>query len=174
MSKRALISILIAGGLATGLGVSTLVANHGDADAQPITFDAAPAPDASVVVPPPGSSLPPLPDPGDDAVGFFLSSYRWVMAGGWLALVPFLILIIWVATRPTTWPMSKSDRWRAFIGTARGKAILALTTSFAGMLLHTILATGGAPSLAALKTAFLAGGLAAGIYSLAKAIVWNK
>lgn len=136
-------------------------------------LDAAPAPDASIVTPPPGHALPPLPDPGDDSGGFVLASYKWIMDGGWLALVPFLVGLIWIARHPKTWPLSKWSSFQSFVTTARGAAVLTLSMALGGMLLHAILATGGAPTFAALKTAVLMGASAAGLYSLLKALIWG-
>lgn len=183
MMKR--IALIATAGIALGIGTATLVGRAGEANADDVLYDASPAvgsgsgsavvlADAAFVAPPPGTTLPPLPNIDSDAGGFILASYKWIMAGGWLALVPFLIAVIWVCRNPKTWPLSKWVRYQTFISTTRGAAILSLTLALAGMGLHVILATGGAPTAAALKVALLTGGLAAGLYSLGKAIIFNK
>jgi hypothetical protein len=161
---------LVLAGLVIGVLLLSLSIGMRLGFAQP--FDAAPA-DASIVAAPANTSLPALPDPGDDAGGFVLQSYKWVMAGGWLALVPFLVGLIWVARHPKTYPLSKWAAFQAFVATGRGAAVLTLAMTLAGMLLHAILATGGTPTFAAIKVAVMTGATAAGMYSLLKALIWG-
>jgi hypothetical protein len=168
--------LLVCLGAVIGMILSVAAVEIGAAqadDAAPMLVDAAPAPPDAMIATAP--SLPPLPMPGDNAEGFLLASYKWILAGGWLALVPFLMALVWVARNPKMWPLSKWSAFQKWLDSGpRAPAILTLAMAMGGMGLHVILATGGAPTLDALKTAFLAGGLAGGVYSLLKAIIWNK
>lgn len=141
--------------------LSRVVLAQGEADAQPMMFDAAPAdtmpaalpPDASIVKPPAGSTLPPIPNLDDDVPGFFLASYRWVASGnGWMILVPILMAFVWIASRPNSWPASKIP----WLKSRRGKLTLLAATALLGSFIHAIAATGGPPGLAALQAAGLA------------------
>jgi hypothetical protein len=169
-------TIVLALGIATGLGLATAADDIGQAyadDAAPMLVDAAPAPDAQMTVAK-DPSLPALPMPGDDRFGFAVSSYKWLSSGnGWYALVPILILLSWLAMHPKTWPLSKIAVFQKFIESRRGKVAVVAGVALFGLLAHALAATGAPPDLATLKPMGLQVLAAMGGYEGIRILIWG-